>query len=102
MVWFTLLQGYLVICAILFAYFTSTGFTAAQLYTCTIKATKVLMSLRFFVCAYVCGGASPNHKFFKLIAVGSDDDFYWAWNPVEKKEKDISDFKCSKFAKNNL
>ena len=26
-----------------FAYFASTGFTAAQLYPCTLKATKVLM-----------------------------------------------------------
>ena len=97
------MQGYLVICAILFAYFASTGFLAAQLYACTIKATKVLMSLRFSVCAYVCGGASPNHKFVKLIAARSDDDFYWAWNSVEKWKKIcISDFRCSTFAKNNL
>ena len=47
-------------------------------------------------------GHHPITNFSSLIAVGSDDDFYWAWNPVEKKEKDISDFKCSIFAKNNL
>ena len=59
-----------------FTYFASTGFTAVQLYPCTIEATKVLMSLGFSVCAYVCDGASPNPKFLKLIAAGSDDDFY--------------------------
>ena len=59
-----------------FAYFASTGFTAAQLYPCTIEATKVLVSLGFSVRAYVCDGASPNRIFFKLIAARSDDDFY--------------------------
>ena len=54
-----------------FAYFASTGFNAAQLYPCTIEATKVLTSLGFSVRAYVCDGASPNRKFFKLIAAGS-------------------------------
>ena len=69
------------------AYFASTGFTAAELYPYTIEATKVLMPLGFSVCAYVYDGASPNHKFFKLIAAGSDDDFHWALNPVEKGKK---------------
>ena len=45
------------------------------------------MSLGFSVRAYVCDGASSNCKFFKLIAAGSDDDFYWTWNPVEKGKK---------------
>ena len=70
-----------------FAYFASTGFTTAQLYPCTIEATKVLISLGFSVRAHVCDRASPNRKFFKLIAARSDDDFYWAWNPVEKGKK---------------
>ena len=43
--------------------------------------------MRFSVRAYVCDGTSPNRKFFKLIAAGSYDDFYWAWNPVEKRKK---------------
>ena len=70
-----------------FAYFASTGFTPAQLYPCTLEATEILMSLGSSVCAYVCDGASLNRKFFKLIAAGSDDDFYWARNPVEKGKK---------------
>ena len=70
-----------------FAYFASTGFTAAQLYPCTLEATKVLSSLGFCVRAYVCDGASPNRKFFKLMAAGAEDDFYWTWNPVEKRKK---------------
>ena len=36
-----------------FAYFASTGFTAAQLYLCTIEATKVLMSLGFSIRTYM-------------------------------------------------
>ena len=78
MFWFIWLEGYLAICAILLhkiCKYASTGFTAAQLYPCTIEATKVLMSLGFSVCAYVCDGASSYRKFFKLIATGSGD-FY--------------------------
>ena len=70
-----------------FAYFASTGFAAVQLYSCTIEATKVLMSLEFSVRAYVCDGALPNRKFFKLIVAGLDDDFYWEWYSVEKGNK---------------
>ena len=46
MFWFIWLEGYLAICAILLhkiCKYASTGFTAAQLYPCTIEATKVLM-----------------------------------------------------------
>ena len=70
-----------------FANFASTAFTGAQLYPCPIEATKVLISLGFSVRAYVCDGASPYCKFLKLTAAGSDDDFYCAWNPVEKEKK---------------
>ena len=45
---------------------------------------KVLISLGILVRAYVCDEASPNRRFFKLMAAGSDDDFYWAWKPVQK------------------
>ena len=70
-----------------FAYLSLTGFTAAHLYPCIREATKVLISLGFSDGAYVCDGASRNRKFFELTAAGSDDNFYWVWNPVEKMKK---------------
>ena len=86
-IWFIRLFGLFCNLYNLFVYFASTGFTAVQLYSCVIEATKVLMSLEFLVRAYVCNGASPNCKFFQLITSGSGDDFYWEWNAVEKGKK---------------
>ena len=59
-----------------FTYFASISFPAAQLYPCTLKATKVLMPLSFLVLAYVCDGALLNGKLSRLIVVASDDHFY--------------------------
>ena len=69
-----------------FAFFASTGFTASQLYLCTIEATKVLTCLRFHVRAYVSDGASPNRKFYKIIS-REDEVYYWAWNIFETGQK---------------
>ena len=46
-----------------FGYFASLGFTAAQVYTCTMTATRILESLGFYVRAYETDGTSPNRKF---------------------------------------
>lgn len=51
-----------------FGYFASMGFTAAQIYPCIWEATKILESIGFYVRAFIADGASPNRKFFKLIA----------------------------------
>ena len=40
-----------------FGYFFSTGFTAAQLYPCTMEATRVLTAIGFRVCVFVSDGA---------------------------------------------
>ena len=69
-----------------FAFFESTGFTASQLYPCTIEATKVLTCLGFHVRAYVSGGASPNQKFYKIISP-EDEVYYWTWNIFETGQK---------------
>ena len=69
-----------------FAFFASTGFTASQLYPCTIEATKVLTCLGFHVRAYVSDGASPNRKFYKIISP-EDEVYYWTWNIFETGQK---------------
>ena len=69
-----------------FAFFASTGFTASQLYPCTIEATKVLTCLGFHVRAYVSDGASPNRKFYKIISP-EDEVYYWTWNIFENGQK---------------
>ena len=67
-----------------FGYFASTGFSAAQLYPCTMEATRILTAIGFRVCTYVSDGASPNRKFYKIILANDDDDnIFWSWNPYD-------------------
>ena len=65
-----------------FAFFASIGFTASQLYPCTIEASKVLICLGFPVRTYVSEGASPNRKSYKIISP-EDHVYYWIWDIFE-------------------
>ena len=51
-----------------FSYFASTGFTTDQIYPCVWECTMLLESLGFYVRAFICDGASPNRKFFNMVA----------------------------------
>ena len=53
------------------------GFTAAQLYPCTLEATRILEEIGFKVCVFTSDGASPNRKFYKLLLTDDDDNIYW-------------------------
>ena len=57
-----------------FSYFA--GFTVDQLYPCIIEATKVLEYLGFKFCAITADGASPNRKFFKMVAEDVHENFF--------------------------
>ena len=69
-----------------FAFFASTGFTASQLFPCTIETTKVLTCLGFHLRVYVSDGASPNRNFYKIISP-EDKVYYWTWNIFETGQK---------------
>ena len=70
-----------------FGYFASAGFTSAQLYPCTLEATRILESIGLLVRAYVSDGASPNRKFYKMLLTDDDDNIYWTWNPCDNTRK---------------
>ena len=70
-----------------FAYFGSNGFSSAQLYPCTLEATKILTSIGFHVRAFVSDGATPNRKFYKMMCTDDPDNINWTWNPFEEDEK---------------
>ena len=49
-----------------FGHHASTGFTADQLFPLVLEATRILECIGFKVRAWVCDGASPNRKIFKI------------------------------------
>ena len=69
-----------------FAYFGSVGFTSAQLYPVTFQAAGVLESMGFLVRAFVCDGASPNRKFFKIIRA-NEIDIHYTINPWDRSRR---------------
>ena len=70
-----------------FSYFAGNGFTADQLYSCVIEATKVSEYLGFKVRAFTADGASPNRKFFKMVAKDVHENFFWIQNLFDKARK---------------
>ena len=68
-----------------FGYHASTGFTADQLFPVVWEATYLLESMGFHVRTWVCDGASPNRKLFKICA--ADDNGNWTWNLFHGNEK---------------
>ena len=70
-----------------FSYFAGNGFTADQLYSCVIEATKVSEYLGFKVRAFTADGASPNRKFFKMVAKDVHKNFFWIQNLFDKARK---------------
>ena len=67
-----------------FGYHAGLGFSADQLFPLVWEATYVLESIGFYVRAWVCDGASPNRKFFKINALKED---YWTWNLFDPTRK---------------
>ena len=61
-------------------YFASTGFTGAQLYPCTLEATRVLEAVGFIVRVYTSDGAAPNRKFYVILPSDDKENIYWTWN----------------------
>lgn len=75
------------------AYFASRGYDSDQLYPIVWESVRVLESLGLQVRAFVCDGASPNRKFFKMHQMAenencSDDGVvYWTYNRYRKGER---------------
>ena len=64
-----------------FGYFASNGMRSSQLYTCTLEAVRVLSAINFQVRALVSDGAAANRKFYEIMAIDNEKNFYWTWNP---------------------
>ena len=68
-----------------FGYHASIGFTASQLIPLVWEANGVLESIGFKVRAWVCDGASPNRKCFKINGVGAAGNWMWSlFDPTRK------------------
>ena len=67
-----------------FGYHAGLGFTVVQLFPLVWEATRVLECIGSKVCAWVCNGASPNRKFFKINGV---EENYWTWNIFDMPRK---------------
>ena len=71
-----------------FGYHASMGFTADQLFPLVWEATRVLEVVGLNVRAWVCDGASPNRKLFKLNRISEEEeDYYWTWNLFDPTRK---------------
>lgn len=70
-----------------FGYFASLGLSSAQMYPCTIEATRVLTALGFYVRAYVSDGASPNRKLYKIMVTDDVGNIHWTWMPINPNNK---------------
>jgi len=55
-----------------FGYHASLGFTSDELFPLVWEATEVLEDIGFKVRSWVCDGASPNRKFFKINVLQND------------------------------
>lgn len=89
-----------------FGYFGSPGLSGEQLFPCALEATRILERIGFKVRAWICDGASPNRKLFKLCESFEDGDTtYWTTNPFDHSRKIFffSDFPhLLKTTRNNL
>ena len=74
-------------------YFASAGFDSDQLFPCVWEAVRIMHAMNLKVRAFVCDGASPNRRFFKLHKMADgcnesvDNVVYWAWNRQDKTQK---------------
>ena len=68
------------------AYYASVGFSSHQLYPVVWDVVRVLEGCDIHVRAFVCDGASPNRKFFRIhktplnYNVSTDGVIYWTLN----------------------
>ena len=76
-------------------YFPSKGFDSDQLFPCVWEAVRILEVNNFKVRAFICDGASPNRRFYRLhklpneVNVSVDGVVYWAWNLFAVDERKI-------------
>ena len=71
-----------------FGYHASTGFNADQLFPLVWDASAVLECIRFKVRVWVCDGATPNRKLFKInSAPNRDHEYYWTKNLFDPARK---------------
>ena len=89
-----------------FGYHASTGLSSDQLFPLVWEATRILEMLGLKVRTWVCDGASPNRKFFKVNVIQRDGiNYYWTWNlfAPDRKIYFISDVPhLIKTTRNNL
>ena len=57
-------------------YHASTGFTGDQFFPLVWEATQILEIIGFKVRVWVCDGATPNRKCFKINATDDDNNYY--------------------------
>lgn len=69
-----------------FGYHASIGFTGDQLFDIVWEATRVLESIGFKVRAWVCDGAPPNRKLFRMNE-NSKEEFYFTTNQYAPDRK---------------
>ncbi|XP_035690813.1 uncharacterized protein LOC118425822 [Branchiostoma floridae] len=70
-----------------FAYYPCCTFSSVQLFPVIWDATGVLTELGFHVRAFICDGASPNRRFYRLHGNEGEMMIYWAWNIHSENEK---------------
>ena len=61
-------------------YHASIGFTGDQLFPVVWEATRILEGLGFKVRFWVCDGATPNRKCFKINATDNNNNYYYTVN----------------------
>ena len=67
-----------------FGFFASLGFTAAQLFPCSMEAISIIESIGLKVQVLTSDGATPNRKFFDMLTVEEEGNIYWTTNPHDK------------------
>ena len=76
-------------------YFSSKGFDSDQLFPVVWQAVEVMEMNGMKVRAFVCDGASPNRRFYRLhklpddLNVAVDGVVYWAWNLYAADDRKI-------------
>ena len=70
-----------------FGFFASLGFTAAQLFPCTMEAISIIESIGLKVRVLTSDGATPNRKFFDMLTVEEEGNIYWTTNPHDESRK---------------
>ena len=72
----------------LIGYHASIGFTGDQLFPLIWEATRILEEIGFKVRVWVCDGATPNGKCFKINANDNNNNYYCTVNQFAP-ERDI-------------